>query len=90
MTGSASDDEPIFHGRRPWQLIAVWLGGAALAAAIYLFGVWQPVYADIIEPFYFMIATVLLAITWKWLRDRQPRSERRTRNRRQVDRRDRR
>ena len=71
----------MIYGRRPRQLLVVWVISIGLALLIFWFETAAPVFHEIVQPFYWIVAVVAVCLTWRWLRARS------TKNRRGKDRR---
>jgi 4-hydroxybenzoate polyprenyltransferase len=76
----------MIYGRRPRQLVLVWVTALALIALIMWFETAAPVFHEILKPFYWIILAAALFFTYRWLRSRSNK-DRRGRDRRRVDRR---
>ena len=76
----------IWHHRHVGPLLTVW--GVAIGAAAVLW--WmendQPALREMIDPLYYILAIVMLVVTWRWFRTRG-RADRRHGDRRHSDRR---
>ena len=77
----------MMYGRRPRQLVLVWVTALALIALIMWFETEAPVFHEILKPFYWIILAAALYFTYRWLRSRSNK-DRRGRDRRRVDRRE--
>lgn len=77
----------MIYGRRPRQLVLVWVTAVALIALIMWFETAAPVFHEILKPFYWIILAAALFLTYRWLRSRSNK-DRRGRDRRRVDRRE--
>jgi membrane protein implicated in regulation of membrane protease activity len=77
----------MIYGRRPRQLIVVWVVSAALISLLYWFETSAPAFHELLIPFYWIIVAVAVFLTWRWLRSRSPK-DRRGGDRRRTDRRD--
>ena len=77
----------MIYGRRPRQLVLVWVTALALIALIMWFETAAPVFHEILKPFYWIILAVAFFLTYRWLRSRSNK-DRRGRDRRRVDRRE--
>lgn len=74
------------YGRRPRQLVLVWVTALTLIALIMWFENAAPAFHEILKPFYWIIFGAAFFLTWRWLRSRSNK-DRRGRDRRRVDRR---
>ena len=77
----------MIYGRKPRQLVLVWVTALALIALIMWFETAAPVFHEILKPFYWIILAAAFYFTYRWLRSRSNK-DRRGRDRRRVDRRD--
>jgi 4-hydroxybenzoate polyprenyltransferase len=77
----------MIYGRRPRQLIVVWVVSAALVSLLFWFERSAPAFHELILPFYWIILAVALVFTWRWFRARSQK-DRRGSERRRNDRRD--
>lgn len=77
----------MMHGRRPRQLVVVWVTALLLIALIMWFETAAPVFHEILKPFYWIILGIALFLTWRWFRSRSKKN-RRGKDRRRVERRD--
>lgn len=77
----------MMYGRRPRQLVLVWVVALLLIALIMWFETAAPVFHEILKPFYWIILAAALFLTYRWLRSRSNK-DRRGRDRRRVDRRE--
>lgn len=74
------------YGRRPRQLVVVWVTALALVALIMWFENAAPAFHEILKPFYWIILAAAFYLSWRWLRSRSNK-DRRGRDRRRIDRR---
>ena len=78
----------MIYGRRPRQLIVVWIFSMLLILAIKWLEMQAPALHELVLPFYWIILAVAFYLTWRWLRSRS-KKDRRGGDRRHTDRRDR-
>lgn len=80
----------IWHGRHSAPLIAIWVFALVVAGVLYKIEDIQPALSELIRPLYIILAVLVLLLTWKWFRSREPgvRHDRRHGDRRHMDRRD--
>jgi hypothetical protein len=76
----------MIYGRRPSQLVLVWVTALVLIGLIMWFETAAPAFHEILKPFYWIILAVAFFLTYRWLRSRSNK-DRRGRDRRRVDRR---
>lgn len=76
----------MIYGRRPRQLLVVWVVAIAFIALIYWLEINAPALHDLLLPFYWIALGSALYLTWRWLRARS-RKDRRVGDRRRADRR---
>jgi hypothetical protein len=76
----------MIYGRRPRQLVLVWVTALALIALIMWFETAAPAFHEILKPIYWIILAAAFFLTYRWLRSRSNK-DRRGRDRRRVDRR---
>jgi hypothetical protein len=76
----------MMYGRRPRQLVLVWVTALTLIALIMWFENAAPAFHEILKPFYWIILGAAFFLSWRWLRSRSNK-DRRGRDRRRVDRR---
>ena len=77
--------EPVALDPRPFPAWAIALGVAGL---IYWFEHSMPAFHEVVHPLYWIIATIIVFGTWRWVRTRsKPRHDRRDSDRRHADRR---
>ena len=76
----------MMYGRRPRQLVVVWVTALLLVALIMWFETAAPVFHELLKPFYWIIMGIALFLTWRWFRSRSKKN-RRGKDRRRVDRR---
>lgn len=76
----------MIYGRRPRQLIVVWVVTLALISLLFWFETSAPAFHELVLPFYWIILGVAVAFTWRWFRSRS-RKDRRGGDRRRTDRR---
>lgn len=76
----------MIYGRRPRQLVLVWITALALIALIMWFETAAPAFHEILKPFYWIILAAAFFLTYRWLRARSNK-DRRGGDRRRVDRR---
>jgi peptidoglycan/LPS O-acetylase OafA/YrhL len=77
----------MIYGRRPRQLIVVWVVSAALISLLFWFETSAPAFHELVLPFYWIIIAGAIVLTWRWLRSRS-RTDRRGKDRRRTDRRE--
>jgi membrane protein implicated in regulation of membrane protease activity len=77
----------MIYGRRPRQLLIVWVFSLLLMLAINWLETQAPALHELVLPFYWIILAVAFYLTWRWLRSRSQR-DRRGQDRRHSDRRD--
>ena len=77
----------MIYGRRPRQLLVVWVVSLVLIGLIYWLEYSAPALHELVIPFYWIVGGTAIFLTWRWLRARS-RKERRGGDRRRVDRRD--
>jgi hypothetical protein len=78
----------MIYGRRPRQLVIVWVVSLGAILLIHWFEVNAPAFHFLLLPFYWIIFGIALFMTWRWLRGRS-RKDRRSGDRRRADRRER-
>jgi hypothetical protein len=78
----------MIYGRRPRQLLVVWSSALLFIALIYWLEFSAPALHELVLPFYWIISSGALFLTWRWFRARSPK-DRRGKDRRRADRRDR-
>ena len=77
----------MIYGRRPRQLIVVWVVSIAFLALFHWFETSAPAFHEIVLPFYWIVLAVAFFLSWRWLRSRS-RKDRRGKDRRRAERRD--
>jgi hypothetical protein len=77
----------MIYGRRPRQLLIVWVFSLLLMLAINWLETQAPALHELVLPFYWIILAVAFYLTWRWLRSRSQK-DRRGQDRRLSDRRD--
>ena len=77
----------MIYGRRPRQLVVVWVVSLVSIGLIYWLEISAPALHELLLPFYWIIFGVALFMTWRWLRARSTK-DRRVADRRRADRRD--
>jgi len=91
MTGPDPLDpptKPTFFRRRFAPLISAWAVALSIAGLIYWFEHAMPAFHEVVHPLYWIIATIMVFGTWRWVRMRsKPRRDRRESDRRHADRR---
>jgi hypothetical protein len=75
-----------FFSRRFAPLVAAWVGAIIVVGLIYWFEHTMPAFDEVVAPLYAVIALLLTAFTWRWIRTRG-KGERRHNDRRRTDRR---
>jgi hypothetical protein len=78
----------MIYGRRPRQLLVVWVVSIALASLLFWFETGAPAFHELVLPFYWIILAVAIGFTWRWFRSRS-RKDRRGADRRRTERRER-
>lgn len=80
---------PTFFRRRFAPLIAAWAIALSVAGLIYWFEKSMPAFHEVVGPLYWIIATLIVFSTWRWIRTRgKQRHDRRAADRRHADRRE--
>jgi len=77
-----------FFSRRFAPLVATWIIALAAAGLIYWFEITMPAFHEVVIPLYVIIAALAVFFTWRWIRTRHRRGDRRHAERRHTDRRD--
>jgi len=75
-----------FFSRKFAPLVAVWVGALVVVGLIYWFERTMPAFDEVVAPVYAVVALLLVAFTWRWIRARG-KGERRNLDRRRTDRR---
>ena len=84
----ATPGKPTFFHRRFAPLFTAWAVALGIAGLIYWFEKSMPAFHEVVNPFYWIIATLIVFGTWRWVRTRASvRHDRRAADRRQADRR---
>ena len=84
----AAPTKPTFFRRRFAPLFTAWAVALGIAGLIYWFERTMPAFHEVVNPFYWIIATLIVFGTWRWVRTRsKPKHDRRASDRRHADRR---
>lgn len=80
--------KPTFFRRRFAPLFTAWAVALGIAGLIYWFERSMPAFHEVVNPFYWIIVTIMVLGTWRWVRTRsRPKHDRRESDRRHTDRR---
>jgi hypothetical protein len=81
-----ADSRPRFFRRRFAPLIAAWVLALIVAGLLYWIETIYPAFHEVLAPLYWIVGTLIILATWRWVRTRG-KGNRRQKDRRLADRR---